>query len=140
MSTDTIYIVAIVVDLTYQDEVYHALATDRWENEVLGGDLRDCTNQGPLKGGEAFDIGSFRAIGERAARTTGYEFRLRECDAIEITVVIAPHHAQKLMGGYKRFDIAHAEDGRMTFTTPDILTRQIRTRWRRRRLRRLIQP
>ncbi|EPX82362.1 hypothetical protein [Salipiger mucosus] len=138
MSADSLYILGIMVELECKGEVYRSLVTDRIEaDEPLGGDFRERTNQGPLKGGEAVDIGSFRNIGERVARNTQRDIRLDDCDWIEFTVMVAAQQAHKIYGGKKRYEI-EGEAGSLSFRSADILTSQIRSFTERRRLRRML--
>jgi hypothetical protein len=135
MGSDAVYVIAVKVDLQSGEHAREALVTDRLEDDgPLGGNFREKTNQGPLKAGEVLDIGSFDNIVTRAARRMGADLRPETCNAVEITVVVAAQQAHRLMGGYKRFEIARGDDGRLRFNSPDVLTRQITTRRRRRQL------
>lgn len=138
MGSEAVYLVAVVVDMECGDETYQALVTERVE---LGKDqvesLRQRSNQGPLKAGEALDIGSFRDIAERAALKLDHALGARDCSAMTVTAAVATHQDLTIKGGYKRFEINH-EGEHPTFRSDDLHTRQIRTPWRRRRLARLI--
>ena len=57
MGSDTAYVLAVKIDLDFGEETRSALVTDRIEDDdPLGGDFREKTNQGPLGGGEVLDI------------------------------------------------------------------------------------
>ncbi|MFW2541819.1 hypothetical protein ACN2XU_04185 [Primorskyibacter sp. 2E107] len=138
MGADTVYILAIKVDLLCGDETFSALVTDRIEEDVvLGGNFRDKTNQGPLAGGEVVDIGSFRNILCRISQQKDAVPDFETCDAMEVTVVVAAQQADVLMGGSKRYDITRFGHG-IQFHPTDVLTRQITSRSRRRALHRMI--
>ncbi|MFZ5963817.1 hypothetical protein ACOXXX_12755 [Thalassococcus sp. BH17M4-6] len=139
MGSDTVYVLAVKVDLDCANGVHEALVTDRMEKDgPLGGDFREGSSKGPLRGGEVVDIGSFGAIVERAARQMDADIRVDTCRGIEITVVVAAQQAHKLLGGYKRFEVEGAEGGPLTVRSDDVLTRQISGWKRRRQLRREI--
>lgn len=138
MGADAVYILAIQVELVCDDEEFCTLVTDRVEDGgPLGGDFRERTNQGPLAGGEALDIGSFQNIGERAAHNTSANIAIDRCTSMEITVVVAAQQAHKLLGGHKRYDITR-RDGILHFASEDVLTKQISSRKRRSQLRQVI--
>lgn len=133
MGSDAVYLLAVKVGLDCRKDVLEALVTDKLEDDgPLGGDFRHKTTQGPLRGGEVVDIGSFRNIVERAAHRLGKHIELESCRSVEITVVVAAQQAHRLMGGYKRFDIHRSDDDVVHLRSPDVLTRQI-VGWRRRR-------
>ncbi|MEQ8406391.1 MAG: hypothetical protein RKE49_14945 [Oceanicaulis sp.] len=135
MGSDTVYIIAVLVEVSCGDTTYDAIVTDRTERDRSeAGDFRERTNQGPLGGGEAVDIGDFRSIAERASRSRNIDLNLESCDSLTITVAMAAQQAQKLHGGFKRFDIARDEDGDLRFSSPDLLTRQIKKRKHRKQL------
>ncbi|MBN8186181.1 hypothetical protein JF540_05725 [Salipiger thiooxidans] len=128
MGSDTAYVLAVMVGLDDGDRTRLAPVTDRVEDEdPVGGDFRDKTNQGPLRGGEALDIGSLRNIVSRAAHQIEEDISLDDCRAVEITVVVAAQQAHRLAGGRKRYEI-DCSGGRMRFRPENVLTDQIRTR------------
>ncbi|AUC55207.1 hypothetical protein CDO87_19465 [Sagittula sp. P11] len=134
MGADTVYILGVKVDLDCDGDAREALVTDVLEEDgPLGGDFRERTNQGPLAGGEAMDIGSFHNIVDRAAMRMGEDISLTTCHSVEITVVVAAQQAHRLLGGHKRYDITR-ENGALRFRSEDILTRQITSGRRRRQL------
>ncbi|MFP4520260.1 MAG: hypothetical protein ACLFQ5_12495 [Oceanicaulis sp.] len=131
MGSDTVHVIAVLVDL--ERETFTAMVTDRKKREPSeAGDFRDRTNQGPLGGGEAADIGALRSLARRE------EVTLEECSAVTVTGAMAAQQAQKLHGGFKRLAIKRGEDGDLCFSSPDLLTRQIKKRKRRNRLHALI--
>ena len=139
MGADPVYVLAVKVDLDCADGAREALVTDRLEQDgPLGGDFREGTNKGPLRGGEVVDIGSFSAIVERAARQMGEEIRGDSCRSVEITVVVAAQQAHKLLGGYKRFAVEGEPGSPLRVRSDDVLTRQISGWLRRRQLMREI--
>ena len=124
MGSDAVYLVAVVIDLECGDATYQTLVTDRIEvakDQVSS--LRQRSNQGPLKAGEAIDIGSFRDLTERAALKLGRGIDASSCAAITITAAVATHQDLRVKGGYKRFDIDNGSKG-STFSSPDLHTRQ----------------
>lgn len=132
MGSDMVYILGIKIDVHAGDKRFATLVTDRvHEDDPLGGQMRDRTNQGPLNGGEVLDIGSFRRICARAIEGEDAS----EADAVEITVIVAAQQAKRLMGGYKRFDIQRA-NGSVSYHSEGVLTRQITSASRRRDLER----
>ncbi|WP_335946376.1 MULTISPECIES: hypothetical protein [Salipiger] len=136
MGSDTAYVLAVKIDLDFGEESRSAMVTDRVEDDdPLGGDFREKTNEGPLGGGEALDIGSLRRIVQRAAHRTGEELSLEQCRAVTLTVMVASQQAHRMSGGYKRYEIERGDDGEMRFRPSDVLTRQIRGRSQRRELR-----
>ncbi|WP_425098386.1 hypothetical protein [Tropicibacter sp. S64] len=138
MGSDTVYVLAIKVDLVCGDRTVSALVTDRLEkDEVLGGDFRERTNQGPLAGGEALDIGSFRNILKRVSHQQEGVPDIETCEALEITVVVAAQQANRLMGGTKRYELTRLGMG-IQFHPAEVLTRQITSRRRRAELHQLI--
>lgn len=138
MSTSAVYVLGVTADLESDDGVSRVLVTDRLElrRDELS-NPRDRTNQGPLGAGEARDIGSFRNLTERAALRLGHEMPVESIRSMTLTVVVATHEATDLQGGYKRFDVEWIGE-RAVFSSSDVLTRQVRSYWRRRRLRRLL--
>lgn len=138
MGQETIYLSAVVVVLISDGRCERSLATDKVElpREEVHQPLEK-TNKGPLKNGEARDIGSFWDLAQRANFRLGVEIPMHELHAIEVTVVAASNQAQKLVGGYKRFKILKV-DGKRTFAPDGFLTKQIGSPWRRRRLRDLV--
>ena len=139
MGSDTAYVLAVKIDLDFGEETRSALVTDRIEDDdPLGGDFREKTNQGPLGGGEVLDIGSLGRIVKRAAHRTGEELSLDNCRAVTLTVMVASQQAHRMSGGYKRYEIESGDEGGMCFRSEDVLTRQIRGRRQRRELRNLI--
>ncbi len=130
MGSDMVYILGIKVDVRAGEERFATLVTDRvHEDDPLGGEMRDRTNQGPLSGGEVLDIGAFRRICERAMEDAAG----RVPDSVEITVIVAAQQAKRLMGGYKRFEVRE-EGGTVSYRSEDVLTRQITSARRRRDL------
>lgn len=130
MGSDMVYILGIKVDVRAGEERFATLVTDRvHEDDPLGGEMRDRTNQGPLCGGEVLDIGAFRRICERAMEDAAAPVP----DSVEITVIVAAQQAKRLMGGYKRFEVRD-EGGTIGYRSEDVLTRQITSARRRRHL------
>ncbi len=138
MGQEPTYIAAIVVDLIFEDRRERALVTDRHEmpDEKLNQPLEK-TNKGPLASGEARDVGSFWDLAERAHRRLDIDVRMEDLRAMEVMAVAASNQAQKLIGGYKRFSVFRSDQIR-AFAPEQVITRQIWTPWRRRRLMRLI--
>ena len=135
MGSEAVYLLGVKVQIDCEDGAFEALVTDRIEDDgPLGGDFRAKTNQGPLAGGEVLDIGSFSNIVSRASRQMDGEIALENCRSIEITVVVAAQQAHRLMGGYKRFEIKRGPTGGLRFQSDDVLTRQIKSRRKRRML------
>lgn len=138
MGEETIYIAAVVVDLIFSDRRERAVATDKDElPEEEAHQPLEKTNKGPLKNGEARDIGSFWEIAQRANIRFGIEVPLVDLVAMEVTVVAASNQAHVLVGAYKRFNIAQQE-GQRAFAPDGVLTTQIRSPWRRRKLLELV--
>ncbi|MBN9888071.1 hypothetical protein [Salipiger abyssi] len=134
MGSDVAYILAVLIELDFGDERRSATVTDRVEDDdPVGGDFRDKTNQGPLRGGEAIDIGSLRRIVKRAAHQMDEDMSLDRCEAVDITVVVAAQQAHKLSGGRKRYEISR-EAGRMRFRPSSVLTAQVGSRRQQREL------
>ncbi len=138
MGSDAVYILAMQVRLTCGNRQMAASVTDKVERTPVDSeDFRDQTLQGPLAGGEAVDVGSFRTIIQRAEHKLGAGVELEDCSEVEVSVIVAAQQAHKLMGGYKRYRI-EGEAGALSFHSEDILTRQIRSRRHRRELEREI--
>lgn len=138
MGQETIYLSAIMVELILDGRIERALVTDKEELplEETHQPLEK-TNKGPLKNGEARDIGSFWDLAQRANFRLGIEIPMNELRAMEVTVVAASNQAHMLIGGCKRFSVVQS-DGRRAFAPDGMLTRQIRSPWQRRRLRGLV--
>lgn len=130
MGSDMVYILGIKVEVRAGEDRHTALVTDRvHEDDPLGGQMRDRTNQGPLSGGEVLDIGAFHRICQRAMEGTDGA----EPESVEITVIVAAQQAQRLMGGHKRFDVRR-EGETVSYRSDDVLTRQITSARRRNEL------
>ncbi|MFO7855460.1 MAG: hypothetical protein R6V44_09630 [Paracoccaceae bacterium] len=138
MGEETVYLAAVVADLIFEGSRERALVTDKDElpTEQVHKPLEK-TNKGPLKNGEARDIGSFWDLAQRANVRLGVEIPLSDLIAMEVTVVAASNQAQSLVGGCKRFSVVDTDD-RRAFAPDGVLTRQIRSPWSRRRLRAMV--
>ncbi|SHI34702.1 hypothetical protein [Wenxinia saemankumensis] len=134
-----VYLLGVAADMDCAGTIQPVLLTDRLELQDQDlADPRQRTTQGTLGPGEARDIGSFRDLVDRAAIRLGHDLPFDGCEAMTLTAVVATREASSsLQGGFKRFGIAW-EDGQAIFSSPDLLTRQIRSGRRRRRLRKVL--
>ena len=100
MGSDAVYVLAVQVGLRCGGRQLNAMVTDKVERRPVDAeDYRDRTLQGPLAGGEAMDVGSFRTLCQRAEKRLGEGLSLDTCSEVEITVIVAAQQAHKLMGG-----------------------------------------
>jgi hypothetical protein len=133
MGAEPIYVIAILARITVAGETYDASVIDREELSFEDLDLPiKRTNQGPLKSGEYVDVGSFRDLVWRARQRLGLEGE-DPVQHIEITVGAASGHASQLVVAKRSFR-RQEDGGRVVFVPASILTRQIRSNWRRRKV------
>ena len=132
MGSETIYIAAIVIDLCIDDDWQRHVVTERKEMaEDRASRPLERTTKGPLGGGEAVDVGSFRDLVSRIEPQDAAEDAMRRFTAITVTAVAVSNQAKTLTAGLKRFDVERGGDG-WVFTPEMILTRQMRKRWSQR--------
>ncbi len=134
MGSEPTYLVAVVVDIIRGDRRDRVAVTDR--DEVSPENINrplEKTNQGPLTSGQAVDVGSFWALVERARLRLGGDLSVDDLDAIVVTAVAASNQGQQLEAGTKRFTVSR-EFGPPRFDPDRVLTRQIRSPFRRRDL------
>lgn len=134
MGSEPIYLAAVIIELAFEDDQRSYIVTDR--NEVPMDQAKrplERTNKGPLAGGEALDVGSFRELVARTRPKDAVDETMEALKAITVTAVAVSNHAQTLAGGYKRFDVDWDGDARV-FRPNGVITPQVRGIRRRRNL------
>lgn len=135
MGQEPIYLLAVVVDFGEEGHRSRAVVTDR--DELADQDVAaklDRTNQGPLAQGEARDVGSLAELMQRARARLDAKIDQAEIDRMCVSAVAISHQGEHLVAARKDFVAEHRQDGRVLFTPATVLTRQIRSRWKRREL------
>lgn len=135
MGQQPVYLLAIVVDFGFENQTSRAVVTDR--DEVRPEDAArplDRTNQGPMAQGEARDTGSLEDLMQRGRRRLDMTINRHEISAMWVTALGVTNEGSYLIAGTKRFTVEHRQDGTTYFSPDEVLTRQVRSPWRRRRL------
>ncbi|ALG91740.1 hypothetical protein TQ29_02295 [Actibacterium sp. EMB200-NS6] len=134
MGSEPVYLAAVVIDLSFENRQERYVITDRSEMPLDQADRPlERTIKGPLAGGEALDLGSFRDLVGRSVATKAIDETMEALTAVTVTAVAVSNHAQSLTGGYKRFDVYW--DGHIRMFRPNsVITSQVRGIWRRRDL------
>jgi hypothetical protein len=97
------------------------------------------TNQGPLDQGEARDVGSLADLMHRARERLDMDLDRHEIRKMWVSAVAISNQGEHLVAAQKGFNARHLQDGTTVFEPETALTRQIRSRWRRRRLLNLLE-
>lgn len=134
MGAEPIYLISVIADLEIDGEVRTALVTDR--EEMRREDLHtpsEATTQGPVASGGFVDIGSFGNVMWRALHRLDLP---AETDVARLTLVVAANsgHSALIVAGRRSFCVGHGPEGR-AFVPEQVSTEQIRSWWKRRRLR-----
>jgi hypothetical protein len=140
MGQEPVYLLAVVVDFGGAAGSSRAVVTDRDEmaEQEVAAQL-DRTNQGPMAQGEARDIGSLADLMQRARHRLSADLPRTEIDSMCVSVVAISNQGEHLVAAQKEFDADHRMDGTTIFVPATALTRQIRSRWKRRRLLALLE-
>lgn len=135
MGQQPIYLLAVIVDFGQDDRTSRAVVTDR--DEIRPEDARtplERTNQGPLSQGEAIDVGSLEDLMQRARRRLGTAIDRHEIGSMWVTALAVTNEGSYLIAGTKSFTVEHQEDRSTVFSPDQVLTKQIRSPLRRKRL------
>lgn len=140
MGSEPIYLVDVIAELEGEGESRYVRVTDRdelGEDEVAN--PVDRTNQGPLDSGSFIDVGSFYQVFCRAEARLGAAGSQDRAQEITLTAVAASNHAKHLVAGCRSFRVVQDEgDDNPRFVPKTVLTNQIRSWRRRRRLQRML--
>ncbi|MFW5655709.1 MAG: hypothetical protein ACOCYW_08735 [Roseicyclus sp.] len=135
MGQEPIYLLAVVVDFGQGENRQRAVVTDR--DEMAEGEVSvqlERTNQGPMAQGEARDVGSLADLMQRARARLDARIERAEIDRMCVSALAISNQGEHLVAARKDFEAEHRHDGRVLFTPATVLTRQIRSRSRRREL------
>jgi hypothetical protein len=140
MGQEPVYLLAVVVDFGDEAGSQRAVVTDRDElaDQEVAAQL-DRTNQGPMAQGEARDVGSLADIMQRARHRLDADIPRTKIRSMCVSVVAISNQGEHLVAAQKEFDADHRPDGTTIFVPATALTRQIRSRWKRRRLLALLE-
>ena len=135
MGQEPVYLLAIVADFGDAAHCARAVVTDRDElaDKEVSVEL-ERTNQGPLSQGQALDVGSLADLLQRARARLDVKIEQAEIERMSVTAVAISNEAAHLVAAQKTFAADHRQDGRVLFTPETVLTRQVRSRWKRRDL------
>lgn len=129
LSSNAIYVQAIIADLSSNGATSRTQITDREEIPLNDGkDPLARTNRGTLYSGQTVDIGSLEDLVSRAQIRLHEDWSSDDIDAVTITVVAISGQIDRIVGASKSFDAEHLEGGGSVFSAKDIMTRQIRPR------------
>jgi hypothetical protein len=135
MGQEPVYLLAVVVDFGGDGHRQRAVVTDRDELAEKEVSVQlDRTNQGPLAQGEARDVGSLADLMQRARGRLDADIPQAEIERMCVSAVAISNQGEQLVAARKDFEAEHRQDGRVLFTPATVLTRQIRSRWKRRDL------
>jgi hypothetical protein len=140
MGQEPVYLLAVVVDFGEGGDASRAVVTDR--DELVDREVAaplDRTNQGPLLQGEARDVGSLADLMHRAREQLEKEIDRTEVEKMRVSIVAISNQGHNLVAARKTFDAEHRQNGVTIFRPERTLTRQIRSRMRRRRLLELLE-
>jgi hypothetical protein len=131
---EPIYVAQLLMTVTTGDEVVDAAVTDRvLLSEDQQRDPSHATNQGPLRSGDSYDAGTFDELVGRALSVAGRD-EAATVDGFDLTVVAIHAASSDFVGATRHFDVI-ARDGQREPMPNDIVTRQLRSPFARRRLR-----
>ncbi|MFQ1702386.1 hypothetical protein ACJ5NV_17515 [Loktanella agnita] len=134
MGAEPIYLMEVMARVVTDEKTYHVKVTEREEialEEVENPLSR--TNQGPIKSGEFIDIGSFLDLLHRAEARIGTEGLFHTVRQMDLTVAAAGGHATHLIAARRGFR-ADWKDGKPYFVPEQLMTRQIRNLFQRRKV------
>ena len=136
LGLEPIYVLDIVVRLATEDGEVSAVVTDREElHEKEESNPKEATNQGPVKSGDSYDIGSFEDLLRRARRQNDRAIRDEDVRELEVTVVATTAGSSGVVGARRSYGI-DLRDGESRLLPTVIAAEQIRSRLGRRRLKR----
>ncbi|MEX4010261.1 hypothetical protein [Neoaquamicrobium sediminum] len=127
MSVEAIYLEAIMVSVRDGERQYISSLSELEAEQTTKSDPRQLYLQGPLASGEMIDIGSYAELLKRA--TNGKE----QPSAFTLTVIATYTSEETLVAAERDFTISGS-----SLNSDAIVARQIRSRWQRMRLMRLI--
>ena len=149
MSGDAIYVLSLVASLKGSDGEWGCRAVtdlqELGEDESFDRFSQHVSSIGPLEPAKFIDVGSFkdivgsvqRAAEGQAGADVGSLRRILPA-TLELTAVAEYGSESLLVGGRRTFTLED-RDGRITVATESVKTEQIKSRWERRNLRRLLQ-
>jgi hypothetical protein len=138
MGQQPIFLLAVVVDFGDVDDAdanTRAVVTDR--DEIAPEDASrplDRTNKGPLGPGEACDVGSLADLMHRARGRLDIALERRQISKMWVSAVAVSHEGGSLIAATKGFGARHLDGGRTLFEPDTALTKQIQSRFHRKRL------
>ncbi len=138
LGSEPIYVIAILAEVTIGGERHVASVTDRDEVafDTLENPLQR-TNQGPLKSAEFRDIGGIRDLISRVCRRLKLEGEA-DVDEIEVIIAAAAGHARDMIVARRSFERQTDDSGATIYAPTSLLSRQVRTRWNRKKVMRQI--
>lgn len=137
MSTEPIYVEAIIVSFETEGKCWSATVTDivRRDGEDIPDDPRQRTRQGPMRSGDYMPVGSFNGLLERFVEESPDLEAIDNDDFEKASLrvkILADYASEELVIGAERvFDFA--QDGSDWFLRSGTSTHQIRSRRQRRR-------
>lgn len=137
MSTEPIYVEAIIVSFETEGKCWSATVTDivRRDGEDIPDDPRQRTRQGPMRSGDYMPVGSFNGLLERVLEENPDLETIDNDDFEKASLrvkILADYASEELVIGAERvFDFA--QDGSDWFLRSGTSTHQIRSRRQRRR-------
>lgn len=138
MSAEAIYVEAIIVSLHDGGKKRICSLSDLDITLSADRDIRPQLFQGPLESGEFIDIGSFDGLIERAEDISeGEEADPGVAESVEVMVVATYTADDGLVAAERRFDLPR-QDGRRLLAPVTFSTRQIRSRWERRSIEKIM--
>lgn len=129
LSSEAVYVQAIIADLSSNGAMSRTHITDR--EEIPLHETKDPlarTNRGTLYPGQTVDIGSLEDLVSRAQIRLHEDWCSDDIDAVTITVVAVSGQIDRIVGASKAFDAEHLPGGGSIFSAKNILTHQIRPR------------
>lgn len=136
---EPIYVMDMTLTLCSDGHEESAFITDR--SEMSRKDLTDprgATNQGPLKSGDYYDIGSFQDLVGRAERALDRAIDRDSIETLQVMVIANTAASASIVAAYRVFRLTGTADDRRIGST-HVETTQIHSFLTRRRLKRSLQ-